>query len=72
MFLALLFGPVPALAQTPESAERQGFVKEITVQGSRRVQEAVIVGRVSARIGGRVITKHVAEDIRRIFALLAA
>ena len=69
MLLALLLGPVPALSQSPESTERQGFVKEIAVQGSRRVQEAVIVGRVSARIGGRLITKHVAEDIRRIFAL---
>ena len=69
MFLALLLGPVPALAQIPESTERQGFVKEIAVEGSRRVQEAVIVGRVSARIGGRFIARHVAEDIRRIFAL---
>ena len=69
VFLALLLGPFPVLAQTPESTERQGFVKEIAVEGSRRVQEAVIVGRVSARIGGRLITKHVAEDIRRIFAL---
>jgi outer membrane protein insertion porin family len=69
VFLALLLGPFPVLAQTPESTERQGFVKEIAVEGSRRVQEAVIVGRVSARIGGRFIAKHVAEDIRRIFAL---
>ena len=68
-FLALLLGSFPALAQSPESTEGQGFVKEIAVEGSRRVQEAVIVGRVSARIGGRFIAKHVAEDIRRIFAL---
>ena len=69
MFLALLLGPFPAFAQSPDSTEGQGFVKEIAVEGSRRVQEAVIVGRVSARIGGRFIAKHVAEDIRRIFAL---
>jgi len=69
VFLALLLGPFPALAQTPESTEGQGFVKEIAGQGSRRVQEAVIMGRVSARIGSRFIAKHAAEDIRRIFAL---
>ena len=34
--------------------ERQILVKEIAVQGNRRVQEAVILGRVTAKIGGPV------------------
>jgi outer membrane protein insertion porin family len=69
IFFALLFGPLPALAQTPGSTERQILVKEITVQGNRRVQEAVILGRVGAKIGSPFVANRTAEDIRNIFAL---
>jgi len=67
--LALLLGSVPALAQTPPPADRQILVKEIAVQGNRRVQEAVILARVGAKIGSPFVANRTAEDIRAIFSL---
>jgi len=67
--VGVLLGSLPALAQGPAPAERQGSVKEIAVQGNRRVQEALIIGRVSAKIGSPFIVSRTAEDIHRIFAL---
>jgi outer membrane protein insertion porin family len=69
IFFALLLGPFTALAQTPTPADRQILVKEIAVQGNRRVQEAVILGRVSAKIGTPFVANRTAEDIRAVFAL---
>ena len=69
IFFALLLGPFTALAQTPTPADRQILVKEIGVQGNRRVQEAVILGRVSAKIGAPFVANRTAEDIRAIFSL---
>ncbi|HKW95066.1 MAG TPA: outer membrane protein assembly factor BamA [Methylomirabilota bacterium] len=69
IFFALLLGPFPALAQAPSTPQRQVLVKEIAVQGNRRVQEAVILGRVSAKIGSPFVANRTAEDIRSIFAL---
>ncbi len=69
IFFALLLGPFTALAQTPTPADRQILVKEIGVQGNRRVQEAVILGRVSAKIGSPFVANRTAEDIRAIFSL---
>ena len=69
IFFALLLGPLPALAQAPAPTDRQILVKEIGVQGNRRVQEAVILGRVSAKIGSPFVANRTAEDIRAIFAL---
>ena len=45
------------------------LVKEIGVQGNRRVQEAVILGRVGAKIGTPFVANRTAEDIRAIFSL---
>ena len=70
IFFALLLGPVSALAQAPAPADRQQIlVKEIGVQGNRRVQEAVILGRVGAKIGAPFVANRTAEDIRAIFSL---
>ena len=69
IFFALLLGPFTALAQTPTPADRHILVKEIAVQGNRRVQEAVILGRVSAKIGTPFVANRTAEDIRGIFSL---
>jgi outer membrane protein insertion porin family len=70
IFFALLLGPVPALAQAPPGTpERPIIVKEIGVQGNRRVQEAVILGRVSLKIGSPFVANRTAEDIRSIFSL---
>jgi len=69
IFFALLLGPFSALAQAPTPTDRQILVKEIAVQGNRRVQEAVILGRVGAKIGSPFVANRTAEDIRAIFAL---
>ena len=70
IFFALLIGPLPALAQVPTAPpERPILVKEIAVQGNRRVQEAVILGRVSLKIGTPFVANRTAEDIRAIFSL---
>jgi outer membrane protein insertion porin family len=69
IFFAFLLGPFSALAQTPTPTDRQILVKEIAVQGNRRVQEAVILGRVGAKIGSPFVANRTAEDIRAIFAL---
>jgi len=71
--LACLWGaPVrPAHAQAPARPPTPGeiVVKELAVQGNRRVQEAVILGRVSAKVGGLFVPARLADDIRAIFAL---
>jgi outer membrane protein insertion porin family len=70
IFFAVLLGPFPALAQAPTTPpERPILVKEIAVQGNRRVQEAVILGRVTLKIGTPFVANRTAEDIRAIFAL---
>jgi outer membrane protein insertion porin family len=70
IFFAVLLGPFPALAQAPTTPpERPILVKEIAVQGNRRVQEAVILGRVSLKIGNPFVANRTAEDIRAIFSL---
>lgn len=70
IFFAVLLGPFPALAQAPTTPpERPILVKEIAVQGNRRVQEAVILGRVSLKIGDPFVANRTAEDIRAIFSL---
>jgi outer membrane protein insertion porin family len=69
IFFALLLGPLPVLAQAPGTSGRPILVKEIAVQGNRRVQEAVILGRVSLKIGSPFVANRTAEDIRSIFSL---
>ena len=60
-----------ALAQAPArpAAPTEIIVKELAVQGNRRVQEAVILGRVSAKVGGPFVPARLADDIRAIFSL---
>lgn len=68
-FALLLTGAGASFAQAPPAPERQILVKELAVQGNRRVQEAVILGRVSAKVGQPFSPNRQAEDIRAIFAL---
>jgi len=68
-FALLLMGAGASFAQAPPAPERQILVKELAVQGNRRVQEAVILGRVSAKVGQPFSPTRQAEDIRAIFAL---
>jgi outer membrane protein insertion porin family len=61
----------PALAQTPTAPPpgAQIIVKDLAVQGNRRVQEAVILGRVTAKVGGPFVPARLADDIRAVFSL---
>ena len=45
------------------------LVKELTVEGNRRVQEAVILGRVKTTLGGPFNTSQLSDDVRSVFAL---
>jgi outer membrane protein insertion porin family len=71
LFFALLLGrPEAGIGQTPPAAPpREIIIKDLAVQGNRRVQEAVILGRVSAKIGAPFVPTRLAEDLRNIFAL---
>jgi outer membrane protein insertion porin family len=44
-------------------------IKEITVEGNRRVQEAVILGRVQSKLGAQFNPGLLSEDLRSIFGL---
>jgi outer membrane protein insertion porin family len=55
-----------AAAQGPS---RPVLVKELAVEGNRRVQEAVILGRVQTKIGSLFSPSQLSEDIRSIFGL---
>jgi outer membrane protein insertion porin family len=66
-FLALF--PGPAAGQAPPPSERPIVVRDLAVQGNRRVQEAVLLGRVSTRVGDAFNPSRLADDIRAIFAL---
>ena len=74
MFLSIFFaflleGGGTVAAQAPPAGERQIIIKDIAVQGNRRVQEAVILGRVSVKIGTPFVPTLLADDIRNVFAL---
>ncbi len=45
------------------------LIKELTVEGNRRVQEAVILGRVKSAIGAIFNPAQLSEDVRAVFAL---
>jgi outer membrane protein insertion porin family len=59
------------LARSPWAAgqQRPVLVKELAVEGHRRVQEAVILSRVQTRIGAPFSPSQLSDDLRAIFAL---
>jgi outer membrane protein insertion porin family len=61
---ALAAVPAPASAQPPPI-----LIKELLVQGNRRVQDAVILGTVKSKIGTSFSPALLSEDVRAIFAL---
>jgi outer membrane protein insertion porin family len=66
----LSLGPSRALAQPPSGETGPSIVvRDVAVQGNRRVQEALILGRVGTRIGTPFAPGRLAEDIRSIYAL---
>jgi outer membrane protein insertion porin family len=64
--LAFVLAAVPVVAQ---NQTRPVLVKEITVQGNRRVQEAVILGKIQTKIGTTFNPSQLTDDLRAIFTL---
>ena len=71
--LAVLVSAAEAQLQAPREIPRGGpppvLIKELTVEGNRRVQEAVILGRVRSAVGAPFNPSQASEDIRSIFGL---
>jgi outer membrane protein insertion porin family len=60
---------VPGPVAWGQSQQPPIIVKELAVEGNRRVQEAVILGRVQTPVGAEFVPARLAEDLRAIFAL---
>src|SRR5918995_6202279 len=45
------------------------IIKDLVVEGNRRVQEAVILGRIQSRPGASFNPSQLSEDVRSVFAL---
>src|SRR5216684_4044505 len=55
----------PAAAQTPPpGGEPRILIKDLAVQGNRRVQEAVILGRVQSKVGTPFLPARSADDVQ--------
>jgi outer membrane protein insertion porin family len=67
LVLALVaWGGSIARGQTPQAPI---IIKELAVEGNRRVQEAVILGRVKSALGSPFNPAQLSDDIRAIFGL---
>jgi outer membrane protein insertion porin family len=63
-FVSLICTPALVSGQ-----ERRILINEIAVQGNRRIQEAVVLGRVQSKAGSQFLPARLADDIKAIFAL---
>jgi len=71
--LATLVTFVTVVHAQPQPQPRQGgrpiLIRELAVEGNRRVQEAVIAGRVRSTVGQPFNPSQASEDLRAIFGL---
>jgi outer membrane protein insertion porin family len=68
--VSLLAAWLAFLAALSEAQQQAPIiVNELTVEGNRRVQEAVILGRVRTTLGGPFNTSQLSDDVRSVFAL---
>ncbi|HEX2437798.1 MAG TPA: outer membrane protein assembly factor BamA [Methylomirabilota bacterium] len=69
--IAVLIGLAEAQAPPggPPAQTRAILIRELAVEGSRRVQEAVILGRVRSAVGSPFSPSQTSEDLRNIFSL---
>jgi outer membrane protein insertion porin family len=69
--LTIVVALVAGLLGPSAGAQQQApiIIKEMTVEGNRRVQEAVILGRVKSTIGGPFNSSQLTEDVRSVFGL---
>jgi outer membrane protein insertion porin family len=63
--LVVLLSPLARLAAQPAPI----LIKELTIEGNRRVQEAVILARVKSAVGSAFNPSLLSEDLRAIFGL---
>ena len=61
--------PRQAPAAPPGSAPRPILIRELVVQGNRRVQEALILGRIRSVVGVPFNPSQASDDVRSIFTL---
>jgi len=64
LFVAALLIVADARAQPPPS--QPILIRDIRVEGNRRVQEAVILGRVKSTVGSTFNPSRLSEDIKAI------
>ncbi len=59
---------MPAIAWA-QSQPPPILIKDIAVEGNRRVQEAVILGRIQSTVGSQFVPSRLSDDLRAIFSL---
>jgi outer membrane protein insertion porin family len=59
----------PRQAQAAPQAPRPILIRELLVQGNRRVQEALILGRIRSVVGVPFNPSQASDDVRSIFTL---
>jgi outer membrane protein insertion porin family len=72
LLLVLAWGLTAALAahaQPRAQAQRPIIIRDLVVEGHRRVQEAVILGRIQSKPGGAFNPTQLSEDVRAVFGL---
>jgi outer membrane protein insertion porin family len=67
--LSLLAALADAQPARPSEAPRPILIRELAVEGNRRVQEAVILGRIRSAVGSPFNPSQASEDIRSVFGL---
>ncbi len=68
--LALLVALAEAQPPRPPGAtSRMILIRELAVEGNRRVQEAVILGRIRSAVGSPFNPSQASEDLRSVFNL---
>ena len=74
-FAVALVGLVVALVSLAEAQPRPPGtprpipIRELAVEGNRRVQEAVILNRIRSRVGTPFNPSQASEDLRNVFGL---
>src|SRR5204863_8486976 len=58
-----------ASAQVAQQQPRPIIIRDLSVEGNRRVQEAVILGRIQSKPGSNFSPSQLSEDVRNVFSL---
>ncbi len=72
LLLVVAWGLVPAAvvdAQLRVQTQRPILIRDLVIEGNRRVQEAVILGRIQSKPGTQFNPTQLSDDVRSVFAL---